>query len=52
MTDPCAYCYRLAVTTIELRNGPLRAALRRPRRFRRVCTDHIRSSDRPGGWRA
>ncbi len=50
--DACAYCYRIPVTTIYLRNGPLRTALGRPRRARRVCNSHIHRDDRPGGWRA
>jgi hypothetical protein len=48
----CSYCGRPSAATIYLRNGPLRALLRRPRRARRVCTDHIHRADRPGGLRA
>lgn len=52
MPDQCGYCYRNAVATIYLRRSLLRLLLRRPALARRVCTDHIHGSDRPGGWYA
>jgi len=45
----CDYCPRWARTTIYLRQGIVRRALRLPRRERFVCTDHINRHARPVG---
>jgi hypothetical protein len=52
VTEPerCDFCYRVPVTTVYLRRGPLRVLLGMAPARRRVCGKHLGRSERQGGW--